>query len=577
MTRAGLLLSQIGYDLHSPMRAVYRSTCPDALSPNATFTVQAMDEAMGSPVKPGYWGECWGDHWWTLDFSGLAAGDYRLVLADEGSDLLVEEPFSVAENLLWHRTFQTVGVEQFERRADWARAQVGWKDCGSNLRELCSHAASVIGLCEMAIRSPDWIAPANYRRIVDQIVHGCAYIVACQDKASALGLPDGSFVHELTQSPLLVPANAAQGGLALAMASRVIYESHPERSGDFLQRSRRTYAFVQSDESGFPPEGFSALNHGAPADFRPDGGLMTRELMMRLWFAVEMWISGGATEYQNDALALTEQIMARQIRKDQAEGGLYGHFRTFADQAFSEKANIHHHVGHDTGAIFPCPLMPLLEMIGRWYDHPDVERWKQTVHDFAYGHLLPACRTNPFNLLPSGYFIGEGVLAFCGPWHGINVSYTWLAVLACRLEAFTGDKDFRDLAVANLQWIAGLNAGLAPGMFESCITFRPELPDDRYVPFSMIEGIGNRSALGWSKIPGSIVNGFSVNPQFRLEEANTKANDGPRRFTDEDWIPHAAGWLAALACLREVQFFGDRSAPASSQRDSLDESVVAVS
>ncbi len=558
--KSGLLISQIGYDLHSPMRVVFRATERSALDDAAVIKILPESNLRaGEREMPWrYWGECWGDHWWCADFTGLPTGDYTASMVETATGASFREPFVVARHRLWDQTVSMVGVEQFEERARRARAQTGWKDCGSTLRELCSHASSILGLCELVLRSTDWLASDDYRRLLDQIVHGCDYLAACQNKAEDLGLPFGSFVHELTHSPNLVPADAAQGGLALAMASRLVFESHPQKSQEFIKRARATYAFLQTEAAGFPPDGFSALNHGAPDDFLPAGQLMTRELLMRMWFAVEMWISGGDKRHQDDAVGLAREILERQIPAG-SDGSpeLHGHFRTFPDAAFAEKSNVHHHVGHDTGAIFPSPIMPFFEMIARWTDHADCGRWQKAVRDFGYGYFLPASRRNPFLLMPSGDFGDEGILTFCGPWHGINVSYAWWAILACRLEGATGDAEFRGIAVANLQWIAGLNAGLAEGMFESCIGFHPDIPPDRFLPFSMIEGIGHRSVKGWSDIKGSIVNGFSVNPQFHLTEPATRENDRPREFTDEDWIPPAAAWVAALASLREIQFYHD--------------------
>lgn len=557
---SGLLISQIGYDLNSPIRMVFRSDSRDAIAVGESLEIEPKDsgEKSSRQIAWSYWGECWGSHWWVADASGLPAGSYRASCSSREGRPERSESFQVGSYQLWDSTVLSVGVDQFETRAQRARAQVGWKDCGSNLRELCSHAASILGLCELALRSADWLSSQDYQRVLEQIVHGCDYLAACQRKAEDLDLPYGAFVHELAHAPSMVPADTAQGGLALAMASRVVFESHPEKSREYIKRARAAYSFLQTDAAGYPPDGFSVLNHGAPEDFRPSGQLMTRELLMRLWFTVEMWVSGGDRRHQDTAVRLAREIMDRQVAADSSgESELYGHFRTYADQDFTEKSNVHHHMGHDTGAIFPAPIMPFFEMVSRWVDHPDVELWRETIRNFGQGYYLPASRQNPFLLMPSGEFGKEGLLTFCGPWHGINVSYAWWAILGCRFEGMGADPQYREIAVANLQWIAGLNAGLTAGMFGSCIGFHPDIDPDCYLSFSMIEGIGERSVTGWSDIKGSIVNGFSVNPQFTLTEPATKENDQPREFTDEDWIPPAAAWVAALANLREMQFYHD--------------------
>lgn len=566
MRKEGLLVSQIGYDTDCPMRAVFRSTERAAIPEEARFVLRNRDaERVIREAPVIYWGTCWHDHWWVLDFAGLKPGAYTLDIIAGNEASLHHAEVEVGDSLLWASSLRTVAIDQFEARAERARNQLGWKDCGSALRELCSHAASIIGLCELANTGGEWLSADEYRRLVDQVVQGCTYLAVCQDKAESLGLPTGIYVHDLTHAPYLIQGDTAQAALALAYASRIIFDVRPALSADYIDRARKTFRYLAAN-GGRPtdPTGFSPLNHGAPEGFRPPDEPMTRDLLIRLWLDIELWISGADPIYKSDALALARVILSRQVTKAEAEEGLYGHFRTFDSCDFTEKANIHQRLGHDTGGIFPYLLSPFIEMTKRWYDDADVSKWNQAVLDFAYGYLVPACSSNPFHLLPSGYFTDEGLLTFCGPWHGINVSYTWIAVLATQLERMTGDLIFREISVGNIQWIAGLNAGLSAGMFDSCMVFHPEIPEGEVQAYSMIEGIGRRHAVGWSKIPGSIVNGFSVNPQFTLTVPATRENDAPREFTDEDWIPHAAGWAAALANLRITKFFRESKQPTES-------------
>ena len=104
--------------------------------------------------------------------------------------------------------------------------------------------------------------------------------------------------------------------------------------------------------------------------------------------------------------------------------------------------------------------------------------------------------------------------------------------------------------MGNLQWIAGLNAGFSSQSFEGSVLWREEIPAGEAVPYSLIEGFGQRSVKSWSGIRGSIGNGFCTNRQFNLKVEPTAENDGPWRYSDEDWIPHAGGWASALAHLR---------------------------
>jgi hypothetical protein len=558
-TSTGLLVSQIGYDAGGPVTAILRSDHESTFSTNTPLEVRGSGpKTRASRHEPVYWGTAWGIHWWRIDLSGLAPGEYHLRIQSADQEQAFQETIDIAPDRLWKETVIPVALEQLEERIRWARMGRGWKDCGAILREANSHAATVIGLCELAHFSFESLSREDYQRLIRQICHGCDYLGACQDKATQLGLPEGSLVHDLNLAPHLVPADAAQATVALAYASRIIEDNEPARAGKYIRRARLLYRFLKDNPYSTDGSGFSALNHGAPEGFTPPPEeLMTRELLMRAWAAVELWISGGREDYKEDAVTFIREVMDRQVPESAAESGFYGHFRTFRSASFTEKANIHHHMGYDTGGIFPHFLLPVFEMISRWPDHPEVPEWQACLKNFAYGYLLPACRSNPFRLLPSGIFGEEGLLTFCGPWHGINASYAWIAVIASLFELQFRDPGFREIAVGNLQWIAGLNTGLTRDSFASSEQWQPQLPTGVALSYSMIEGVGRRHTHVWSRIRGSIPNGFSANPQFHLTVQSTRENDRPAHFTDEDWIPHGAAWVAALARYRQTRYFLD--------------------
>jgi len=280
-------------------------------------------------------------------------------------------------------------------------------------------------------------------------------------------------------------------------------------------------------------------------------GFMTGDLLMMVWGAVEL-AKSGKPEYLDEAIRRADQILSRQVPKERPEGEFYGHFYTFDDHLFTEKAFTHHHVGHDTSLMFNHYLAALLDLCDLLPDHPNQPRWRQAIRNFAYGYFLPACSKNPFYLLPQGYYAGQGLLSFCGPWHGFNVCYGYAAALAVRFEIFFGDPSFRPIAVGNLQWICGLNAGLTAESFEGSVMWREALPPGKAVPYSFIHGLGQNSVRTWSKIPGSIGSGLCTNRQFHMEVEPTVENDIPSRYSDEDWIPHAGGFISGLTHLRQV-------------------------
>ncbi len=242
-----------------------------------------------------------------------------------------------------------------------------------------------------------------------------------------------------------------------------------------------------------------------------------------------------------------ESVLARQVTADAPEGEYFGHFRAFDGYPFTEKAWSHHQFGFNCGLVFPHYVLPLLMMLeGRAF--PDrAQRWQTALENFAYHYFLPACRANPFWLLPNGYFTEVGLIWFCGLGHGMNAAYGWAAVLALEFARFFRDPVFHKIAFGDLQWIAGLNAGLTRESLAGSWKFRAELPEGVAVPCSMIHRVGDFTAGSWLDIPGSICNGFDVDEQFKLNTEPSAAVDAPRLFTDEDWITHAGAWLSAVA------------------------------
>lgn len=548
----GLLVSQIGYDLRAPMRAVYRGAIRSEWGDDAIFTLKdetSAETVLAQPLV--YWGECWKSHWWIADFSALTRpGKYTLTLSAQGRLPVRCSAFQVAESLLWDETIRKVGIDQFEARAELARFGNGWKDCGSDWREVGSHTAALIGLIDLLNIGYEWLGRDDALRLAQQVIHGCDFIVLCQQRASNLGWPEGAVVHEIPNYPVLIPQDQGQTVVALAKASRHIYEIDPARGLNYLNRAAQTFEFLTRQCSPSRLPNFSTLLHGAPDGYVPSS-FMTGDLLMMVWGALEL-AQSGRPEYLEEAVELAREILRRQVREESPEGQFYGHFYTFDDCTFTEKAFIHHHVGHDTSMMFNHYIFPLMELCRQLPEHADAPLWRKAVRDFAYGYLLPACRKNPFFLLPQGVYNGQDLLSFGGPWHGFNVCYGYAAALAVQLELFLGDRQFRDIAVGNLQWIAGLNSGITRESFVGSVMWHEQIPAGIAIPYSHIQGIGLHSVKTWSQIPGSIGNGFCTNRQFQFEVQPTPENDGPWRYADEDWVPHAGGWVSGLTHLRQA-------------------------
>ena len=557
MGSSGLLHSQIGYDIKDPMRALVRSSKEDFLSEKDMFEV--FDATSGKTIMEGtpkLWGELWGIYWWEIDFSGIETPGIYEIKVKSGNKMIVKsDSFKVGYNILWEETIHDVAIEQFEVRASQARYNKGWRDCGgASVREVSSHAPAIIGMCDLLTIGFLWMKSDDVRRLADQIVQGCDYLASCQDNAARLGLPEGSLVHEIPHHNSIIPADVMQSVVALAYASRILFEIYPEKSDEYLNRAQSAYDYVIEKARPFGSAGFSFSNHGAAEDFKVPDEWMTRDLLMMMWGGIQLYKSA-KHQYKNEVIRLARMVIKRQVSENEKEDGLYGHFFTFDNCGFTEKSNVHHGIGHDTGAIFPHYIIPLLEMTNMWKDHEDMPLWEKTIENFAYGYFLPACSRNPFFLLPTGCFGAEGLLVFAGPWHGTNASIAFAAAMATRFEGHFGDRRFRNITVGNLQWIAGLNAGITRESFDGCVVWKDDIKTGEAVPYSQICGIGGKSVGCWTNIKGTIPNGFNVNHQFQFDVCPSRETDGPWLYTDEDWIPHSGGWMSALAYLRDLKIF----------------------
>ncbi len=555
---SGVLYSRIGYDLSAEKRVIVRSADETVLGPEAAFRVISIkDGSMAHQGEMHHWGDEWNSHWWIADFTDLRApGKYRMIIDHDGRVAFSTDTFSVGEHLLWEQTWEKVAIAQLKDRIQLRNQNEGeyaegggWQDCGSPLREVNSHATMLVGLTDMLEHAGKYIPDGKQESIREQIIIGTDYLGFCQDKAEELGREDGAVIHEWPRHLNVVTGDVAKSALSFARAARMLKESHPEKLREYTRRARRSFDWLHEIGPILHPggtnyggdtlanDGFEPIAYGAPEDFQRPDEWKTRDLVMMSWAAVEL-VKLGETEYKDEAIQYAEKVMNRQISESEARGGFYGHFRAYASAPYSEKAWEHHHMGYDVGSTFPHYLIPLLEMQRMWPEHPDADAWKHTLKQFAYGYFWPATESNPFYLLPMGYFEGEGLLTFSGLWHGINGAYGSAAALALELEQFTGDDRFHQVATGNLQWIAGVNAGVKQ--------------ENRYKPMSMIYGIGSEYIGSWTRIPGTVCNGFDADRQFVFTEPKAET-DEPSHFTDEGWITHSGGWLSATSRLRAMR------------------------
>jgi hypothetical protein len=391
----------------------------------------------------------------------------------------------------------------------------------------------IIALLDMLEFASAQIPDSSIRRLIWHVKRGTDYLALCQDQAASQGSGDGPVVHEIPDHLNIVTGDITKAAVVFARASRVLQTD--TCSAGYLTRALKAFTWLRT-HGPVQQAGFSNYAHGAPTGYTPPNEFMTSDLVMMAWAAVEL-ARAGHPEYKDTAISIVNQIAVRQIPQTAKEGPFYGHFKTYGSSPFSEKAWVHHDFAYDVGQTFPHYMMGIIEMCSLWPNDSHAAQWRQMLHDFAYGYFLPACSANPFSIQPVGYYAyptNEGLLEFSSIWHGMNGAYGNAAAMAFEFEKYFGDPQFRTIAIGNIQWIAGVNAGVVTG--------------STAVPYSMVYGVGNRFKGTWTGIPGTVCNGFDAYSQFSLN-APSAANDGPNQFTDEDWIVHGGGWLSALARL----------------------------
>lgn len=561
----GLLVSQVGYDTVGAKRAVYRGPA-GALPDDATFELRNETDGRlltSGRVQP--WGGCWHSHWWTLDFDTVQEpGPCRLLLR-AGDQGVADELLHIGDDHLFQATWQAVALEQAERRQWLVSDRSGWYDAGTHWQEANSHAAYLFGLADLLqLRGPA-LGDEACARLVAQLRNGAEHLARLQDLAAERGLGDGALVHQSLQKfghdTLVLPGDVAKAAAAWALVARALARHGVEAEAAAMQyraRAARALIWLQRPEPQ-PRLTFNHLAHGLPGPLALPQDLATPDLAMAVWAAALLGAAG--MRGQSDAAAaLARRWLARQVAPAADTGaaspGRWGHFRLYDDWTVATKAWTHGVCAgegppsSELGSTFGLNMLPLLELLRGSAGHPDAPLWQAALRAWAYGHFLPSCSGNPFGIAPYGDFGEQGLLHFAGLWHGCNAVYGLAATHALELAAHFDDPAFLPVATGNLQWIAGLNAGITAQAARAATICTVDVPAGVALSFSMIHGIGRRSAGSWLNIRGAICNGFATGRQFEWDVPPHAAADAPDAFTDEDWITHAGAWLSATARFR---------------------------
>jgi len=549
---AGLLFSQIGYEPGMPVRIILRLPQKELLSEGSICRLKPL--CGGSEHQTGfiYWGELWKSHWWIADLAGFdEEGEWQVSAEFEGNSLFEDRGFICRKNRLRDQTLALAAADMLERRVHFIKAGAGWQDAGTLWAESPAQSAMIIALTELAEHGSGQIEAELMDRIEKQITVGSDYLVMTQEKARQLGYAVGAMSHDLLgHEHNIIPADVAKAVVALSRASRLLPGKWKEKKEAYFNSARLAFDWLQKRAIPMGNYGYSLFQRGlSEGTVVPKNEWMTRDLVTLCWASLELFRSG-VEEAREAAVGYAGQILSRQIPRAKAESGFYGHFYEFPGLSHSEPSWSHgipnNEFGADVGGIYPHYLMPLLEMLRLWPNHADAPQWKETLGQFAAGFLIPACRRNPFLIMPQGIFREEGPIWFCGTFHGTNTIYGYTAALAAELSRFLNNPELMRIAWGNMQWIAGLNVGITRETMQACVVYSRDLPEGLALPVSMMHGVGNRWAGGWFATRGVICNGFSTGKQFVYDTLPLRINDGPFSLTDEDWIPHSAAWLTGL-------------------------------
>ncbi len=547
---AGLLFSQIGYNLGETARIIIRMPEKNLLSDGAECSLVPLNNEKSYQTTCKYWGELWKSHWWVMDFSDIIhEGEWEIEVKYNDNILFKEGGFRVAKNILWENTYDLSSVDILERRKHFTKVG-GWQDAGTLWVESPAQSAMIICLTDLAKNENQLLNDDFLKRVYEQITIGADYLVMTQKKSHENGNAIGSMCHDLLeQEKYVLPNDTAKAVVALYKSATALPSSFEDRKKKYKATADLGVKWLLTIAKPSGDTGFNRRQRGLTEDIIiPSDEWLTRDLIFLCWSALESFKSGNVA-HKESCIAFANKIIQRQFTEENTEHSYYGHFKEFDSLPHSQNLWVHgvgKIYGADVGGIYPNYLIPFFEMLTLWPEHTDAPKWKETLKKYAYGFLIPTCKQNPFYIVPNGIFGKEGPIWFAGPFHGTNTIYGYTAALALKLSEMFKDPILKEIAIGNLQWIAGLNSGVTKENIKASVVYSEDIPEGIALPSSMICDIGNRYAGTWFNTRGVVCNGFSTGTQFLMDIDPKKENDGPFSFTDEDWIPHSAGWITGL-------------------------------
>jgi hypothetical protein len=557
MDEKGILFSQVGYDIDKQKKLFIRGP-KNFLSKRARIKIIDKNKKVIFNDSIKFIGDFWKINWWTIDFTKIKkSGIYEVVVFDKGKGIFNEKNLRIGKDILFERCVRYVGAECLKKRVIFARVKPGWFDAGYLWQEVCSHSMMIVGLTDLMSYAANKLPVDLKEEVLVQIKGGCKYLEMCNDEAKKQGHGQGAFIHDLARmKDCVTPNDSFMGAIAFIKSAEIIKQNDREKAKELFERAIKILNWIYTKAKPLTANNHP-YNQGFPENAKYPNQWMTRYLMLALWAEIIIYDNGYKERMKNIKI-LSEKILKRQIKRENAEFGLWGHFYAYDNCDISEKAWSHGmppkdkngkiKYGSDMGAVFVHPVFAFLEGIKRIKEKELLGKWEKALNDFIFNYFKPVCEMNPFKILPRGIFGKEGPIWFAGSWHGNNSVFGQAAALAMEFFKYTGENAFKDIAYSNLQWICGLNCGLTKkAMEKGCVIFNTDLKDGIAYPVSMIKGVGDKDAGNWTNIRGSICNGFGTGKQFRYDVPPKAEFDTPEALHDEDWITHNGGFLMGLA------------------------------
>ena len=572
--KLSVLYSQLGYYPDGEKHAFVRAPedMPADTISDMPFRLIAETGDATLEKLPAYWGALWRSQWWVLDFSEVTRpGRYRLEISGEET-----AAFDIQPHVLAGRSLRLTALDQLEDRK---KAGVGgWRDCGSETRELSSMVITVLGLCD--VWSNGNLLTGEREKLLREIIRGADAICTSQENWPDDPEKDGRFNHDAFRQTNYGTTDyhnwhdTAFAMLGLLSAEKAVRLSAPALAAEYLSCAEKAYRNavarpypLESDFRGRDhitieyTDDFADDNHRLARrfyDVQDDAWELPRSLRTKekLTFAhacAILYKRTGCPEYLDTAAAYADAACERQCLDPDSPG--YGHFYAFENDNRHFSLSFGHGHKYHMGTIEPCDLGGLIELMRLLPSGERTARYMRAMRLYADGFVKRAAKLTPLSLFPQTVYGAErgGISFFKMAVHGFTCLYGQIAHDLFALAALLQDEQLARIAERNLLFPVGRN----PGMAES---YRPR----SWACISLIKGVGSRSFGGvhtLSVIPdGSVMNGFAP-AQFDIETPFADTPDEPLGFYkpdgtlwfNEDYLPHSHGYVRGVA-LREQPF-----------------------